>query len=215
MKKYRYKLNDKEQPENFDEQDSMYYMQEAPRTPLGIEVEENRIYFYTSVGDREALELNRLIRRLDVEMKYLSSRLDGPKVPIHLHINSPGGSVFAGLSIVDTMRNCSVPIYTYVEGSVASAASLISSAGQKGKRFIGENSFMLVHQPYMEWSGKRDEFIDEIQNQEKIFAAIKKIYMSNCKFKDDEHLEELLQHELWLDSKQCIELGLVDKISSI
>ena len=201
--------------ENFigdSELNTEYSMAGQERVPLGIEVEENRIYFYSYVGDKEALELNRLIRRLDVEMRYLADRLDGPKIPIHLHINSPGGSVFAGLSIVDTMKSCSVPIHTYVEGAVASAATLISSSGAKGKRYIGKSAFMLVHQPYMEWSGKRDEFIDEIQNQEKIFKTIKNIYTKNCKFGSDPELEELLSHELWLDSKRCLELGLADKV---
>ena len=94
------------------------------RTPRGIESEENRIYFYCPVGDYEALELNRLLRRLDVEMVYLSERLGSPKIPIHLHVSSPGGSVFAGLSIVDTMRSCKSDIYTYIDGSAASAATV-------------------------------------------------------------------------------------------
>lgn len=189
-----------------------YQLSTNDRVPRGIEVEENRIYFYTDVSDAEALELNRLIRRLDVEMKYLSSRLDCAKIPIHLHINSNGGSIFSGLSIVDTIRSCSVPIHTYVEGSVASAATLLSISGQKGKRYMYKNSFMLVHQPYLEWSGKREEFIDEIENQEKIFDTLKKLYMENCNFESDEKLQDLLNRELWLDSDTCLEYGLIDKI---
>ena len=181
------------------------------RTPRGIETEENRIYFYCPVGDYEALELNRLIRRLDVEMVYLSDRLGSPKIPIHLHISSPGGSVFSGLSIVDTMRNCKSDIYTYVEGSVASAATLISSGGKKGKRFIGKNAFMLIHQPHLEWSGKLDEFQDEIINQEHINAKLEQVYLENTKLNKKE-LDDLLSHELWLPAERCVELGLVDKI---
>ena len=137
----------------------------SERVPRGIETEENRIYFYCPIGDREALELNRLIRRLDVEMQYLQSRLDCGSVPIHLHIHSPGGSVFSGLSIVDTMMSCKTPIYTYIDGSAASAATLIACCGEKGHRYMGKSSFMLVHQPQIEWYGKLDDFRDEIQNQ--------------------------------------------------
>lgn len=71
---------------------------------------------------------------------------------------------------------------------------------------------MLVHQPYLEWSGKREEFIDEIENQEKIFDTLKKLYMENCNFESDEKLQDLLNRELWLDSDTCLEYGLIDKI---
>ena len=181
------------------------------RVPRGIESEENHIYFYCPIGDREALELNRLIRRLDIEMDYLQRRLDCDTIPIHLHIHSPGGSVFAGLSIYDTIKNSKTPIYTYVEGSAASAATLIACAGEAGHRYIGQSAFMLVHQPHLEWVGKLDDFRDEIENQKELYDRLLKIYLENTKFKKKE-LSELLEHELWLNSEKCIQKGLVDRI---
>jgi ATP-dependent protease ClpP protease subunit len=181
---------------------------EGPGT-MGIEAEENRIYFYCPIGDKEALELNRLIRRLDVEMQYLSSRLAGPVIPIHLHIHSPGGSVFSGLSIVDTMLTCKTPIHTYIDGSAASAATLIACCGTLGHRYVGKHSFMLVHQPHIEWYGKLDDFRDEIQNQKELYEAIISIYLERTKFTREE-LEDLLQHELWLNGQTCIDRGLAD-----
>lgn len=190
------------------------FAQDGPdRTPRGIEVEENRIYFYCPIGDREALEMNRTLRRLDVEMQYLSSRLDCKKIPIHLHIHSPGGSIFAGLSIVDTMMNCKTPIHTYVDGSAASAATLIASSGTKGHRYVGKNSFMLIHQLQLEWAGKLDEFHDEILNQKEFLQKILDVYLERTNFEKDE-LEEILKHELWLNAETCIEKGLADKIST-
>jgi ATP-dependent Clp endopeptidase proteolytic subunit ClpP len=177
----------------------------------GIEVEENRIYFYCPVGEQEALELNHVLRRLDVEMQYLSMRLGCGVVPIHLHIHSPGGSLFAGLSVVDTMLRCKTPIHTYVEGSAASAATFIACCGTKGYRHIGKHSFMLVHQPQIEWAGKLDEFRDEIKNQKEFFDKIMQIYLDRTKFGRKE-LEDLLQHELWMNADTCIEKGLVDSI---
>ena len=182
---------------------------QTDRIPRGIEVDENRIYFYCQVGQNEALELNRLIRKLDVEMKYLADRLSCPKVPIHLHINSPGGDAFSGLSIVDTIKSCRTPIYTYVDGSAASAATLIAMAGDK--RYASQNSFMLLHQPSIIWGGKLDEFMDEVQNQKSIYEKIKRIYLENSDISEDD-LEELLQHELWLDVETCIEHGFIDKV---
>jgi len=187
-------------------------VQMAERSPQGIETEENRIYFYCPIGDKEALELNRLIRRLDVEMQYLSSRLSGPVIPIHLHIHSPGGSLFSGLSIVDTMLTCKTPIHTYIDGSAASAATLIACCGTQGHRYVGKHSFMLVHQPHIEWYGKLDDFRDEIQNQKELYEAIISIYLERTKFTREE-LEDLLQHELWLNAQTCVEKGLADSLS--
>lgn len=181
------------------------------RIPRGIEIEENRVYFYCPVGDKEALELNRVLRRLDIEMQYLSNRLDCGIIPIHLHIHSPGGAVFAGLSIVDTIKRSKTPIHTHVDGSAASAATLIACAGKKGKRTIGKSGYMLVHQPHIEWFGKLDDFRDEVNNQEELYGKIVEIYLDNTKF-DKEELKSLLEHELWLNAEKCIEYGLVDKI---
>lgn len=188
---------------------SMEYGQE--RVPRGIEAEENAIYFYCPIGDREALELNRMIRRLDVEMQYLQNRLKCGPVPIHLYVQSPGGSLFAGLSIYDTIKNCKTPVYTYAEGAVASAATLVVAAGEKGNRYIGKSSFMLVHQPQIEWAGKLDEFRDEIENQKELFSRLREIYLNETKFKKKE-LEEILEHELWMNAATCVKKGLVDKI---
>ena len=159
-------------------------MSQADRAPRGIEVEENTIYFYSHVMEYEALELNRILRRLDVEMSYLSNRLGCEPVPIHLHIHSPGGSNIAGLSIVDTINSCENEIHTHVDGSAASAATLISCSGATGNRSIVKNGFMLIHQPHLEWAGKLDDFMDEVQNQEVLYSRVKQIYLSNCKVKE-------------------------------
>ena len=182
---------------------------QSERVPRGIEVDENRIYFYCAVGQNEALELNRLLRKLDVEMKYLSDRLACPRVPIHLHISSPGGDAFSGLSIVDTIKSCKTPVYTYVDGSAASAATLIAVAGDK--RYASKNSFMLFHQPSIVWGGKLDEFMDEVENQKSIYDKIKTIYLENSDISESE-LEDLLQHELWLDVEKWKRHGFIDKV---
>jgi len=185
-------------------------MSEGKDKPAGIEVEENHVYFYCPVLEREALELVRILRRLDIEMSYLANRIGLEKnPPIHLHIYSPGGDIFAGLSICDVITKCSTDVYTYIEGSAASAATMISCCGKK--RFITQNSFMLIHQPQIMWAGKHDEFIDEIENQKIIYATVKQIYLDRTKM-DEEQLDEMLKHELWLPSKKCLELGLVDEI---
>ena len=192
-----------------NEYDMSSMMSPTDRIPRGIEIEENRIFFYCPIGDYEALELNRTIRRLDIEMQDLSQRLSCEPVPIHLHIHSPGGSLFGGLSVYDTIKSCTSNVHTYIDGSAASAATLISLAGSK--KIMSKNSFMLIHQQHIDWAGKLDDFIDEIENQKSVTQKIKKIYLAHTNM-DEETLNDLLEHELWLDAEKCLELGLVDLI---
>ena len=132
-------------------------------------------------------------------------------MPIHLHVHSPGGSLFAGLSIYDTIKSCKSAVYTYVDGSAASAATLLVAAGKK--RFMSKNSFMLIHQQQLEWAGKLDEFMDEIENQKELTETVVKIYLEETNMSEDQ-LKDILSHELWLNSEKCLELGLIDSILS-
>ena len=211
----RYGLNEQEltvleQQELAEQQALALLMNEEKPGQSGVDADENHVYFYSPVTEKSSLELIRLIRRLDIEMGYLASRIGLAKnPPIHLYIHSPGGDVFSGLNICDAIEQCKTEVYTYVEGSAASAATLISSMGKK--RFMAKRSFMLVHQPQILWHGKHDEFIDEIENQKNIFKAVKDVYLRKCKISEEE-LEELLRHELWLPAEKCLEMGLIDKI---
>ena len=71
---------------------------------------------------------------------------------------------------------------------------------------------MLLHQQQLEWAGKLDDFMDEVENQKVLPTKIRQIYLENTKM-SEETLDELLGHEFWLDSDKCLELGLVDIIS--
>ena len=77
---------------------------------------------------------------------------------------------------------------------------------------MSKNSFMLIHQQQIDWAGKLDDFMDEIENQKIITEKIKEIYLINTKMKKKK-LDDLLGHELWLDCDKCLALGLVDKIT--
>lgn len=189
-------------------------MSHEPQNPFqkdtGIEVDENRVYFYSEVSEREALELNKIIRHLDIEMEYLKKRLDlSEHPPIRLFIHSPGGSFFSALSIIDTLRRCKSPIHTYIDGHAASAATLISVVGTK--RFATPNSFMLIHQQRMVWEGKHADFIDEIENQKHVTETMKKIYLDRTKMSEQE-LNSILKRELHIPASECLRLGLIDEI---
>lgn len=181
-----------------------------PNSPRGVEADENRVYFYSSVGEKEVFELVKILRAMDIEMQALSLRLGIKQIPIELHIHSGGGDLFSGLAAIDTIQNMKTPIHTYVQGSVASAATLMSVCGSK--RFMYKNSVMLIHQISTSMMyGKYHEFLDEIENQNLLMDKVKSIYKEKTKL-DDKTLDEMLQHDLWLSSDKCLELGLVDKI---
>lgn len=176
----------------------------------GVVAEENRIYFYAPVTESTVLDLNKLIRSMDIEMQCLSIRFGGGTFPIELHIHSGGGDLFSGLAAVDTIRSVKTPVHTYVDGSAASAATLMSLTGDK--RFIYKNSFMLIHQlSTMIVEGTHEQFKDEFENQQRLMERIKALYQEKASM-SDETLEDLLKHDLWLDSDKCLEYGLVDQV---
>ena len=110
---------------------------------------------------------------------------------------------------MDLIKNLETPVYTYIDGFAASAATLISVAGDK--RFMTKNSMMLIHQLSSQNSGKFLEIEDDMSNLKTMMALLKKIYLENTNL-TEEILTELLRKDLWLTSDICLEYGLVDKI---
>ena len=174
-----------------------------------VSVRDNHIYFYGSVNTKNAIKLNTAIK--DITKKLLKVQLDlnVDNLKIYLHINSFGGSVFAGLSIIDTILTNKIPVVSIIEGSAASAATLISVVCSE--RIIKPNSFMLIHQMSSGFWGKMEEIKDEFINLKKLTKKLKGIYKKHTLI-ENEKLKGLLKRDLWLDSKECLELGLVDKI---
>lgn len=177
----------------------------------GVVVDENKVYFYAPVNSDTVLELNQILRALDVEMRCLSVRFGMPEpFPIELHIHSDGGDLFSGFAAADTISSLRTPVHTYVEGSAASAATLMSVCGKR--RFITPSSLMLIHQlSALMVEGTHEQFRDEFTNQELLMVKIKDIYRRHTKL-DEAALEELLKHDLLLDANRCLELGLVDEV---
>ena len=170
----------------------------------------NKIYFYSDVNKDSIHNLIRQIDELTRQMKMLQFSLNLPTPPrIEVHICSDGGDVFAGMAAVDKIMDNSVPIDTYCEGMVASAATLLSSVGQK--RYITKSSCMLVHQISSGLWGNYMQFKDEVKNLELLMDLIKGVYFKRTKFKAKE-LDEILSHDLCMGAQQCLEFGLVDSI---
>jgi ATP-dependent protease ClpP protease subunit len=193
-------------------EDTVVYLTENSENSMisrGVEVDENKIYFYCNVNEAEALEFNKLIKKLDHEMQYLAIRLGIDPPPIELHIHSDGGNPFAGLAIHDAIKACKTPVHTFIDGSIASAATLIFAAGAKRK--VYKNSFMLIHQLSGIVSGKHEDFKDELKNQEQLMDTFVEIYL-NASTLTREEIVDLMKREVWLSSKKILEIGFADEI---
>jgi len=175
-----------------------------------VETTNNRIYYYSEVSRQKILVLNKSLRNLNDNLLNQAQLLNlDSSANIYLHVNSFGGSVFAGLSAVDYVKSCEVPVVTVVEGCAASAATLFSVVAPH--RQIRNNSFMLIHQISSGMWGKYEELKDSLDNCDLFMRIIKDIYGEYTKI-PKKKLNEILKHDLWFDAETCLEYGLVDEI---
>lgn len=209
--KWKYTLNEEERAEQPVPQ-QIFINQGGSAAGAGgnVRIVENTIFFYADVTEQSALDLNTALYEVDAKLKNTYNFLGPDFTPhIKLRINSYGGSLFAGLAILDTIRGLKSQVHTYVDGAAASAATIISVAGTK--RFIGKNSLMLIHQLSTGNYGKYSELEDDMENNKRLMKAIKDIYKQYTKV-PMKQVDEILKHDLWFDSAKCLELGLVDAI---
>ena len=127
----------------------------------------------------------------------------------YLHINSEGGCIFSAFNAIDYIQASRVPVHTIVEGSAASAGTLISICGVK--RYMPPNAHMLIHQLSSECWGKMAEIEDQYNNLKHTMIRIKTIYKNRTSIPDKE-LRKLLKKDLWLNSDKCAEYNLIDRI---
>ena len=155
------------------------------------------------------VELNHKLGELEAKHLTVSNVLEIEPPPIRLYINSGGGSITAGIASMDTISRCKVPVYTYVDGFCASAATFLSAVGVK--RFMSRNSYMLIHQLSSQLWGKYSEIEDEKKNLDLMMETIRNVYTEHTKVPTEE-LDEILKHDLLWDAKKCLEYGLIDEV---
>ncbi len=170
---------------------------------------DNTLFFYSNVDQETSLALEQKLLALNAHNLHLVEKYQLEKTPIHLHIQSFGGSLFHSLYLVDLIQNLETPVYTYVDGFAASAATLLSISGKK--RFISKNSLMLIHQLSSNSAGKYSELKDESENLDVLMDFIMNHYLTNTKINKSELLS-LLKRDIWLNSSSCLKYGLVDEI---
>lgn len=130
---------------------------------------------------------------------------------ITLWIMSPGGSVTAGFAILDTMNSVECDIKTIVMGQAASMAAVIASSGTKGKRYIGQNAGMMIHQALADFSGQTTDILRRAQHIEEINNNLYTILAHNCGV-SIETIAKDCDRDYHMDAEKAIDYGLVDHI---
>ena len=143
--------------------------------------------------------------------QFLFLESQNPDKPINFYINSPGGSVTAGMSIYDTMQFIKSPIHTIVMGQAASMASLLAAAGDPGHRSLLPYARHMIHQPLGTARGQASDV--EIQYKELNYwkKTLTLIYEEHTKTKYAK-LEKDMDRDNFMNAKEAIEYGLADTI---
>jgi ATP-dependent Clp protease protease subunit len=165
----------------------------------------DRIIFVTGgVGDGMA---NTIVAQL----LFLAN--EDPKAEISMYINSPGGSVTAGLGIVDTMRFVPCPVATYIIGQAASMGSVIACSGTKGRRFALPNAENLMHQPLLGgvMEGQATDLEIEARHILRMREQLYAIYSEQTGM-STERIAEICERNTWLTAPQMKEHGLIDQV---
>ena len=164
---------------------------------------KERIIFLTGGIDDNVASL------ICAQLLFLES--ENPKKEISFYINSPGGIVWSGLAIYDTMQYISSKIMTICIGQAASAGSLLLTSGEKGMRFSLPNSRIMVHQPSGGFQGQVTDI--EIQSEE--FTKTKKKLndiFSKHTGKSLNEIELIMERDKYFSPKEALSFGLIDKI---
>lgn len=186
--------------ENTDEQSSKSLQTEIQRKFL----KKRKIFLWGEVSDQSAK---------DITEKLFYLELENPGEPIQFYINTPGGSITAGMAIYDTMQLITSPISVIVTGMAASMGSIILCGAKKGSRYLYPNSRVLIHQPLI--AGRMvgpavDIHIQAIE-MERIRDELNEI-LSKATGQPIEKIEKDTDRDFYMTAKQALEYGIADKI---
>ena len=166
---------------------------------------KDRIIFLQGQVDDESASL------VSAQILYLAS--EDPKADIHLYVNSPGGSVTAGMGIYDTMQYVSCDVATFCIGQAASMGALLLTAGAKNKRFALPNSRIMIHQPLAGLRGTSTEF----QIYAKEYLRMKK-HLNDILVKHTgktfDQVEKDTDRDNFMSAEEATAYGLVDQVLS-
>jgi ATP-dependent Clp protease protease subunit len=143
------------------------------------------------------------------QMLFLES--EDPEKDIHFYINSPGGSVSAGLAIYDTMQYIRPPVSTLCLGQAASMGALLLTAGEKGKRFALPYARIMIHQPLGGAQGQATDIDIQAREILRVREQINNI-LARHTGQSLKRIEKDTDRDFFMTSKQAVEYGLVDEV---
>jgi ATP-dependent Clp protease, protease subunit len=143
--------------------------------------------------------------------QMLFLQFDDPKQDIHIYINSPGGSVTAGLAIYDTMQFVSCPVATYCIGQAASMGAVLLTAGTKGKRFCLPSARVMIHQPMAGSEGTATELLLHTKEFLRLKKRLNEILYKHTGHPLDQ-IEKDTDRDKFMSAEEAVAYGLVDKV---
>lgn len=143
--------------------------------------------------------------------QMLFLQFEDPKADIHLYINSPGGSVTAGMSIYDTMQYVTCDVATYCIGQAASMGAVLLCAGAKGKRSALPNCRVMIHQPLAGTEGTTTEILIHAKEFIRTKKHLNQILLKHTG-QSLEKIEQDTDRDKFMDAKEALEYGIVDKV---
>lgn len=177
-----------------------------------VKVQGTDVYFYCDVCEETIRQLIMKMRALEIDLlkKYLDLGITS-RPTIRLFIRSDGGDIFSGWSGMDAIRAMKrVKVKTIADGCCASAATFLLLAGHK--RYITENSYVLIHQLNTDgvW-GKYEDLKDHVNNCDKYMERFRKIYSEHTEL-PEKKLNRLLKRDLYLDATDCLKWKIVQSV---
>ena len=182
--------------------------EKGPKLP-GIEIQkkflENRkIFLWGEVSDKSAK---------DITEKLFYLELEAPGEPIQFYINTPGGSITAGMAIYDTMQLISSPISVIVTGMAASMGSILLCGAPKGSRYVYPHSRVMIHQPLIagRMVGPAADIHIQAIEMERIRDELNSI-LANATGQSMDKIQKDTDRDFYMTAKQALEYGIADKI---
>ncbi len=143
------------------------------------------------------------------QLLFLQS--DDPKTDVHMYINSPGGSISAGLAIYDTMQFINCEVATYCVGQCASMGAVLLAAGTPGKRKALPNSRIMIHQPLAGMEGSAEDIIIHAKEFIKVKERLNRILIKHTGH-PLEKIEKDTDRDRFMSPEEALEYGLIDHI---
>ena len=186
---------------------SPYVIEKSGRDERAMDIysrllKDRIVFLGTGINDEMA---NSVVAQL------LFLQAEDPKALLHLYINSPGGSVSAGLAIYDTMQFISCEVATYCVGQAASMAAVLLAAGTAGKRNALPNSRILIHQPMAGMEGTAEDIMIHAKEFAKIKERLNRILLKHTGH-PLEKIERDTDRDRFMSAEEAQEYGLIDHV---